>query len=834
MPTSGLSGFRPLSAACLLVVVAALASMLPASAVSKGIRRFGGVNITTVSLTNGSGPGKATAVVDGYGAFGTEDGGRSLRYQPVNAASPSETTFFSGLWFSGVNKAGQGGQGEYLDAFALGDIGITKVAENRATSQFTREGLRFDLVQEMLATSNGSTFLQRYTITNQNAGPASFDLIRHFDGDLQFDGSLQDVGGVSANGKLVFQFDSNAGGGMGVPATFVGIDFEGEANLGFRISAFDDDSGLRARTNIRNNGRLFLNNTLTDPDGANADANGDGITDTAYDVTINLGNTYSIPAGAQLLVVTRTFLGEGNPDQLVRAPSNLRGSSPAFDRVNLEWDDNSANEAGFAVERRTEPDGAFAEITRTGPGAVSFADTGLSAQTTYTYRVRAFFGDGQLSAYSNEFSVSTGAGPVTVNPPSNLRTTAVGQTSADLQWDDQSDNETSFEVERSDNGGPFNKIATPGAGVVTFADTGLSAETSYVYRVRAVRDDGKLVTRSPFSNELTVVTLPPAPGNLQAAAGGPSSIILTWQDRSVTETQFRIEKQTGKGFTEIGTAPADATSFTVSDLPANTSFTFRVRASAPQGFSPYSNEATARTAKDDAPPRFVAPTPRNNREFEVVLGESVEFEVKGEDPNPGDQVRLTAQGIPAGATLTPSLPLTGNPVSTRFRWTPTEADLASSPVTVTFVLNPAAGEVTGPFGKENSITRSIKIKIIREETGVCSFGKINSGGVKMSMRGSFGWPRGSRNRLKGYVSVNWSSSKKNLRATRLESLRIQGGQAVLSGLATVNGVRNVPFTMTVLDGGPGPNDRLIELIVGDERWPSGALQSADVHIHRNR
>lgn len=71
------------------------------------------------------------------------------------------------------------------------------------------------------------------------------------------------------------------------------------------------------------------------------------------------------------------------------------------DELTLIWADNSTNEDGFAVERRTAQSGSFAEIATLGTNVGSYADSSLVSGATYCYRVRAFNGVG-YSDYSNE------------------------------------------------------------------------------------------------------------------------------------------------------------------------------------------------------------------------------------------------------------------------------------------------------------------------------------------------------------------------------------------------------------------------------------------------
>jgi hypothetical protein len=56
----------------------------------------------------------------------------------------------------------------------------------------------------------------------------------------------------------------------------------------------------------------------------------------------------------------------------------------------LTWADNSTNEDGFIIERKTGTSGIFARIASVGANVTSYADAGLADATTYCYRVNAF------------------------------------------------------------------------------------------------------------------------------------------------------------------------------------------------------------------------------------------------------------------------------------------------------------------------------------------------------------------------------------------------------------------------------------------------------------
>ncbi|MDQ3686577.1 MAG: fibronectin type III domain-containing protein [Acidobacteriota bacterium] len=73
------------------------------------------------------------------------------------------------------------------------------------------------------------------------------------------------------------------------------------------------------------------------------------------------------------------------------SPTNLTASATSTSRIDLAWTDNSNNEQGFKIERCAGPGCSnFEEIGQVGAGVTGYGDTGLTSNTTYRYRVRAY------------------------------------------------------------------------------------------------------------------------------------------------------------------------------------------------------------------------------------------------------------------------------------------------------------------------------------------------------------------------------------------------------------------------------------------------------------
>jgi DNA-binding beta-propeller fold protein YncE len=85
----------------------------------------------------------------------------------------------------------------------------------------------------------------------------------------------------------------------------------------------------------------------------------------------------------------------------IKPPTNLYTVAVTHTQINLTWNDNSNNETGFKIERKTGTGGTYLQIATVNSDVTSYNDTGLSQGNTYYYRVCAYNVAGN-SGYSNE------------------------------------------------------------------------------------------------------------------------------------------------------------------------------------------------------------------------------------------------------------------------------------------------------------------------------------------------------------------------------------------------------------------------------------------------
>jgi Tol biopolymer transport system component len=168
------------------------------------------------------------------------------------------------------------------------------------------------------------------------------------------------------------------------------------------------------------------------------------------------------------------------------APSSLMAQGVAQTRIRLNWNDNSAFEDGFRVERKQGSMGTYAEIAVLGPNATTYRDDGLSPNVAYVYRVRAFNDRGN-SAYSNERAAATM--PLPPPAPTNLAATVISGSQVDLAWTDNSSGaarEDGFRIYRKRDSDPaYVLVHTTARDVNSWSDTGASAGERHIYYVQA-------------------------------------------------------------------------------------------------------------------------------------------------------------------------------------------------------------------------------------------------------------------------------------------------------------------------------------------------------------
>jgi hypothetical protein len=279
----------------------------------------------------------------------------------------------------------------------------------------------------------------------------------------------------------------------------------------------------------------------------------------------------------------------GDPCPPPSKPSSLYARAKSSSSILLTWKDNSTNETGFKIERKSgacDSANIWSQIATKGANVKTHTNTGLNPNTTYSYRVRTYNGDGN-SSYSNCASAKT-APAGTPKAPTNLNATSLSASQIRLTWADNSANETSFKIYRKVGAGSWGLLTTKGSNIVSHTNSTASGNTStttYSYYVQACNGNGC----SPKTNTAIV---PYKPTNLSANAVSSSKIKLAWADKSSNETGFEIWRKSGacsstNDWFRITSTGANSISYGNIGLSSGVTYSYRVRAYKKSSAQPY-------------------------------------------------------------------------------------------------------------------------------------------------------------------------------------------------------------------------------------------------------
>ncbi len=244
------------------------------------------------------------------------------------------------------------------------------------------------------------------------------------------------------------------------------------------------------------------------------------------------------------------------------APTDLAVVPGTNTNLNLSWSD-IVGETGYRIERST--DGMFfTAVTTTAANITTYTDAALSGSNRYYYRIIAM-SSATPSVPGNVAQAVNKPGAVT-----NLTFTSWTTTSIILNWR-ETNGETGYRIERSTDGTTYTTIATIAANIPSYTNTGLTAGTSYTYRVTPLSalGDGVAATTTG-STRLAAVT------GSGFTAKSSTSLTFTWNDIA-GETGYQIERSTnGTTYTTLTTVAAGVTTYTDTTVTAANEYYYRV------------------------------------------------------------------------------------------------------------------------------------------------------------------------------------------------------------------------------------------------------------------
>ena len=340
-------------------------------------------------------------------------------------------------------------------------------------------------------------------------------------------------------------------------------------------------------------------------------------------------------------------------------PTGLTANAVSPFQVNLNWLASTDNDvvASYRVYRN----GALIATV----ASTSFQNTGLTPSTTYSYNVDAVDATGNVSGLSTAAAVVTPAAPDTTPPtaPTGLSASAASPSQINLSWNAATDNVavTGYRVFR--NGA----LVADLGNVTTYQDLGLSASTTYSYRVRALDSAGNVSAQSTAASATTPAlpdtVAPTTPTALTASAASDTRIDLNWvaSTDNVAVTGYRIYR--GSVFL---TAVGNVTTYADTGLSPSTPYSYNVDAiDAAGNASGISNIAIGTTlAVDTATLTWDPVIAGNLAGYRVYYGTA-----------PGTYIQAPGAGLSAGTETTYTV--TGLTRGTRYYFVVTAVDTSN-------------------------------------------------------------------------------------------------------------------------------------------------------------
>jgi fibronectin type 3 domain-containing protein len=201
---------------------------------------------------------------------------------------------------------------------------------------------------------------------------------------------------------------------------------------------------------------------------------------------------------------------------LPSAPARISALAVSSTSIEVSWD-QVTGALGYTLYRSAAPDTGYTYVEALPASASEQTDTGLEPGTTYYYKV-------SVKTQSGESDMGSYAQAITSpGEPLGLSLSATSATSILLSWD-AVQGAVSYNVFRSTvSSGGYTQIGTSGG--LSYADTGLTANITYYYKVSAVNSGGE----GPQS---AYVSVGGAISGLRYVKAGAPGGGLSWADAS--------------------------------------------------------------------------------------------------------------------------------------------------------------------------------------------------------------------------------------------------------------------------------------------------------------
>ena len=257
-------------------------------------------------------------------------------------------------------------------------------------------------------------------------------------------------------------------------------------------------------------------------------------------------------------------------DNDVATPTGFAAGSATSSSVSLKWDKN-ANASGYEIEQYKG--GKWTQIAKiNNSSTVSYNVSRLAADTTYTFRMRAYKTLSSGTAYSDYVRL---AAKTQLTNTDKFVGTAISPTAVKLDWN-RNDKVTGYIIEQY-KGGKWTQIAvTKNNTTLKFIVKGLNPDTKYSFRIRSYKTNGTKTTYGGYVSMAGTTRIANV-AKFNATALSQTAVKLSWS-RNTIASGYVIEQYKGGKWTQINVIKdKNVTTMVVGSLAKGTTYSFRMK-----------------------------------------------------------------------------------------------------------------------------------------------------------------------------------------------------------------------------------------------------------------